>query len=176
MRSDLAVYHHCGCEQLLDPSLSLAETAAWLRSLVHRGGDGAAADGATAASCAESALGGHYVIQPVSLSARATLRPELEAAREGTPRVAVVLKMSALALRLAQPQLRDASRLVDFLQRPALVPEGDEGCTEALPRMPPLGTPGAARSAWQWAAQRLQAERRRQRGWRLQVTHFFPLS
>ena len=172
-RSDLAVYHHCHCDQLLDPSLSLAETAAWLRSLVHRG----AADdtGAAAASRAEGALGGHYVVQPVSLSARATLRPELEAAREGAPRIGAVLNMSALALRLAQPQLRDASRLVDFLQRrPALVPEADEvGMGATPPRMPlPLGTPGAARSAWRWAVQRVQAEQRRQRGWRMQPGFF----
>ena len=69
----LAVYHHCACDKMLDPSIPMHEMAEWLRSLIPT---------------ESAANGAHLVIDPVSAAVRACLRSDTLALQQRAPRTA----------------------------------------------------------------------------------------
>ena len=79
---ELAVYHHCGCEEMMDAGCSLAQLCSWLQGMVATGGSEQALQEAAAA-------GRQYVIRPMTVGARVVMQPAHDALRAGSPRTQV---------------------------------------------------------------------------------------
>ena len=152
----LAVYHHCACDKMLDPSIPMHEMAEWLRSLIPT---------------ESAANGAHLVIDPVSAAVRACLRSDTLALQQRAPRTATELSLSAVSVSLSEPQLRDGVRAFEYFLAEAEC--ADDGCGESAAPARPLGSVvQAPRAWWRYAVLRVVRESRRACGWRLHAGFF----
>ncbi|EOD14033.1 hypothetical protein EMIHUDRAFT_451837 [Emiliania huxleyi CCMP1516] len=87
---------------------------------------------------------------------------------------ATTVSLSALEVRLAEQQLRDCSRLAEFVHRfqASALSGGTSSAADNDALLRPIVGGPSARSAWRLALRRIVAEGRRQRGWRLGAGFF----
>ena len=160
----LAIYHHCACAEMLDPSMSMERLCSWLQGMV-------AADGGRAASW--HAPGLVYVISPMSMGANVAIRPEQSAQQQGLPRTLVKVSLSAVSLALCEQQLRDATRLAEYVVSAANANAELDVAVGFRPGRRLTGLPSTAHGRWRYALDCVTHERQRQRGWRLHEPGFF---
>ena len=101
-------------------------------------------------------------------------RSRQEALLAQQPKAATTVSLSALEVRLAEQQLRDCSRLAEFVHRfqASALSGGTSSAADNDALLRPIVGGPSARSAWRLALRRIVAEGRRQRGWRLGAGFF----
>ena len=160
----LAIYHHCGCDEMFDPSMSMAQLCTWLKAMVA----------GERAQPGQGPPGLLYVIAPMSVGANVAIWPSQLALQQGVPRTRVKVGLSAVSLSLCEQQLRDATRLLEYVVSAAATnadEDADLAHELALGTAPAL--PSEARGRWRHALDCVTRERQRQRGWRLREPRFF---
>lgn len=205
----LSVYHHCDCREMIESDMALPRLCDVLQGLIATSSDAQASGASPPALAGRSAQrspskavspaailpppssgsvsssGRLYVIAPMSMGARLTIRPELDALQASMPRISIDVRLSAVAVALCEQQLRDGARLVEYFSA-ATAPGADVdfGAVASLHagRATKLARPSAAedavlrasasrgargaRARWQYARESVVQESRRQRGWR----------
>ncbi|KOO28183.1 vacuolar protein sorting-associated protein vps13 [Chrysochromulina tobinii] len=114
-----------------------------------------------------------YVISPMSMGANVAIRPEQSAQQQGLPRTLVKVSLSAVSLALCEQQLRDATRLAEYVVSAANANAELDVAVGFRPGRRLTGLPSTAHGRWRYALDCVTHERQRQRGWRLHEPGFF---
>ena len=163
----LALYHNCNCVVMYDQSKSTTETAAWLRSMVSSPSDAGrpGAKSATRSLGAGIGVDRYYLIQPVTCEARVSVRAATMALQDNRPQISVEVALSAVAVRLSEQQLRDAARLLEYMN--GVLGSDETGVVNAVFGAGQHALPSRPRARWVYAIECVVQEQRRLRGWRL---------